>query len=405
MKTDFLKGIRFADLTWAGAGPFGTKLFSDFGAEVIKVESAVRPDPVRIGGPFKDGEAGINRSGYFASRNSGKKSMSVDLKSEAGRKIVHELIEQSDVIANNFGAGAMDRLGMSYETVKAIKPDIIYLSMPMYGESGPRASLRGLGMTISAVSGLLWQTAYDDKEPIGPGTHFPDHAANPYHAAFAIMAALRYRKLTGKGMNIQLAQVESMINFVGADFMEFAISGNEPRQIGNRSTSAAPHDIYQCAGDDTWCAIAVETEEQWQRFAIAVGSPNLAAFEIFSDVSARLQHREELDSIITRWTKKHDAVELADLLQAAGIPAAAVANSQYLIEKDPQLAARNYWQRVDHPELGNSLYASPPYNIDGERVALLRPPLLGEHTAEVLSDLLNLPDDQIAKLESAGVLK
>jgi benzylsuccinate CoA-transferase BbsF subunit len=151
---DFLNGIRIADFCWAGAGPFCTKVFSDFGAEVIKVESTERVDSVRAGGPFKDGLPGINRSGYFASRNSGKKSITIDLKSDEGRQLALRLIEKSDVMTNNFGPGVMQRLGLGYEDVIKIKPDIIDLSMPMYGQDGPNSSLLGVGMTISAVSGL-----------------------------------------------------------------------------------------------------------------------------------------------------------------------------------------------------------------------------------------------------------
>ncbi len=204
MRPNFLRGIRFADLTWAGAGTFGTKVFSDFGAEVIKIESMTRPDPVRVGGPFKDGIAGANRSGYFASRNSGKKSISLNLKTAEGRDLVRQLVAKSDVVSNNFGPGAMDRLGFGYEELRAIKPDIIYLSMPMYGEDGPRSTMLGVGMTISAVTGLMWMTAYGPGDIVGPGTHYPDHAANPYHAAFAVLAALRQRRRTGQGMKIDL---------------------------------------------------------------------------------------------------------------------------------------------------------------------------------------------------------
>src|SRR5690606_33778637 len=185
--------ILFTDLSWAGAGPFGTKVLSDFGAEIIKVESTRRLDSVRTGGPFKDRQYGVNRSGYFASRNTGKKSFTVDPKTPGGAALMAELIARSDVVTNNFGPGAMERLGLSYERCREIKPDIIYLSMPMYGETGPLAGLLGVGMTISAVTGLMWATAYEAGDPVGPGTHYPDHAANPYHAAFAILAALRYR--------------------------------------------------------------------------------------------------------------------------------------------------------------------------------------------------------------------
>ncbi|GHU37065.1 hypothetical protein AGMMS50256_34510 [Betaproteobacteria bacterium] len=223
MKPDFLKGVRFVDLTWAGAGPFGTKIFSDFGADIIKIESSVRLDSVRTGGPFKDRKYGVNRSGYFASRNTGKKSVVLNLKTEAGHKLVFDIIRQSDVISNNYGPGAMDRLGLGYESVRTVKPDIIYLSMPMYGEDGPRAEMIGVGMTISSVSGLMWSTAYGPGVPVGPGTHYPDHAANPYHAAFAVLAALRRKRLTGEGMKIDLSQVESTINFIGTAFTAQAI--------------------------------------------------------------------------------------------------------------------------------------------------------------------------------------
>lgn len=405
MKPQFLRNIRFADLTWAGAGPFCTKIFSDFGADVVKIESATRLDSVRTGGPFKDRTFGVNRSGYFASRNTGKKSVVLDLKSAEGRRLVFDIIRQADVIGNNFGPGAMDRMGLGYEAVRAVKPDIIYLSMPMYGEDGPRAELLGVGMTISAVTGLMWSTGYRADDPVGPGTHYPDHAANPYHAAFAILAALRRRRLTGEGMKIDLSQVESTINFIGTAATRVAIAGDDQPQAGNGSSEMAPHGVFRCAGDDQWCAIAVTTTGEWQAFARAIGAAGLAGDPRFAEARGRVAHREELEAMITQWTSARDAAEAAGALRQAGVPAAVVAHSRYLIENDPQLAARDYWQRVEHPELGNSLYASPPYRVDGERVELARPPLLGEHTRDVLAGLLGLEADEIDRLDAAGVFK
>ena len=283
MKPRFLEGIRFVDLTWAGAGPFSTKIFSDFGAEIIKVESVSRADPVRLGGPFKDGVAGLNRSGYFASRNTGKKSLALNLKNEEARGVVRELIRHGDVVSNNFGPGAMERLGFGYEDVKAIKPDIIYLAMPMYGEDGPLSSLLGVGMTISAVTGLMWLTGHEGGPPIGPGTHFPDHAANPYHAAFAVLAALRLRRRTGQGMKIDLAQVESTINVMGLPVTEQAATGVEPERIGNRSHCHAPHNIFRCKGEDAWCAVAALDDAQWRSLCAAIGRADLAADEGLND--------------------------------------------------------------------------------------------------------------------------
>lgn len=405
MQPQFLKGIRFADLTWAGAGPFGTKIFSDFGADIIKIESSVRLDSVRTGGPFKDGKFGINRSGYFASRNTGKKSVTLDVKSPEGRAIVFDLIRQSDVVSNNFGPGAMERLGLGYDDVKAIKPDIIYLSMPMYGDTGPMANMLGVGMTISAVAGLIWSTAYKTDDPVGPGTHYPDHAANPYHAAFSVLAAIRHKRKTGQGMKIDLSQVESTINFLGSAPVSYAMTGQEPAQIGNRSEHAAPHDIYPCAGDDEWCAITVMDDTQWAAFAGVIGMPALRDDKRFATGAGRVAHQEELNQLTLAWTETRSADAAAAAMIKAGVPAARVANSRSLVEADPQLAARQFWQRVAHPELGDSLYASPPYRVDGERVELSRPPLLGEHTHQVLRELLGRDADEIQRLEETGVFK
>lgn len=405
MKPTFLRGIRFTDLTWAGAGTFSTKVFSDFGAEVIKIESMTRPDPVRLGGPFKDGKTGINRSGYFASRNTGKKSVSVNLKSEAGIEIVRELIKKSDVISNNFGPGAMPRLGLGYEEVREIKPDIIYLSMPMYGESGPRASMLGVGMTISAVSALMGLTAYGPGDPVGPGTHYPDHAANPYHAAFAVLAAIRYRRQTGRGMKIDLSQVESTINFIGPAVVEYSGTGKEPLQVGNRSATAAPHNIFRCSGEDDWCAVAVETDAQWVALATVLGRSDLRDDDELRTSSGRISRVVELEAAVGEWTATRSSGDVASVLQDAGVPAAVVASSSYLVEHDDQLSARGYWQFLDHPEMGKSLYTSPPYCIDGERVELSRQPLFGEHTQNVLTEVLNLPEKEVQRLAEKGVLQ
>lgn len=402
MRPQFLKNVRFADLSWAGAGPFGTKVFSDFGADIIKIESSTRLDSVRTGGPFKDRRFGVNRSGYFASRNTGKKSVTLDLKSDEGHAIVMDLIRHSDVVSNNFGPGAMDRMGLSYETVRAVKPDLVYLSMPMYGDTGPRANMLGVGMTISGVTGLMWSTAYDEGDPVGPGTHYPDHAANPYHAAFAVLAALRHRRRTGEGMKIDLSQVESTINFIGPAVVEQAVTGRDPGQTGNASMTAAPHGIYRCRGDDSWCAITVMDDAQWRAFAEAIGFADDGSYANAED---RVRVRAELDRVTEAWTSAQSAADVVAAMRAAGVPAAIGASSRYLVEEDAQLAARNYWQRVPHPELGNSLYTSPPFVIDGERVDLQRPPLLGEHTRDVLRDVLGMEADAIANLEQAGVLK
>ncbi|WP_449255514.1 CaiB/BaiF CoA transferase family protein [Bosea sp. (in: a-proteobacteria)] len=405
MQPDFLKGIRFADFTWAGAGPFSTKLFSDFGAEILKIEGVSRPDPVRVGGPFKDGVYGINRSGYFASRNTGKRSVAINLKNGQSRETLYDIIRQSDVISNNFGPGAMERLGFGYEDVKAIKPDIIYLAMPMYGEDGPLANLLGVGMTISAVTGLMWQTGYEGEGPIGPGTHFPDHAANPYHAAFAVMAALRYKRATGKGMKIDLSQVESTINCMGLAYVEHAVTGVERERLGNRSPHFAPHDIFRCAGEDEWCAITVLKDSQWAALCEVMGDRELASDPTLATAKGRLAQIERVEAAVAAWTAKRDPEAVMAALQARGVPAGLVASCRYLMDEDPQLRHRGYWQTVDHPEIGEARFTSPPFLLDGERVSLKRPPLIGEHTEEVLAEVLGYAPERISALRAEGVLE
>jgi len=402
---NFLRGIRIADFTWAGAGPFCTKVFSDFGAEVIKVESSSRVDPVRSGGPYKDGVPGINRSGYFASRNSGKKSISLDLKSEEGKKLALRLIQESDVVTNNFGPGVMQRLGLGYDDVKKIKPDIIHLSMPMYGQEGPLASLLGVGMTISAVSGLLWLTAYGPDDPVGPGTHFPDHAANPYHAAFAILGALRYRRKTGRGMRIDLAQVESTINFVGPAVVEYGTTGQEPVQTGNRSVADAPHNLFKCLGDDAWCAIAVQDDTQWRALATAMKSAELLKDQTLQKSENRSKRVDEIEARVASWVATQKAADVVQILQQAGVPSAIVARSKDLLTDNHHLAERGYWQQIDHPEVGETTFTSPPYLIDGKRLELKRPPLIGEHTEMVLRDILGCDAKEIERLKAEGILQ
>lgn len=405
MQPDFLRGLRIADLTWAGAGPFSTKLFSDFGAEVLKIESISRPDPVRVGGPFKDGVAGINRSGYFASRNTGKHSVGMNLKHPEAKAVLLEIIRQSDVLSNNFGPGAMGRLGLDYEDVVHVKPDIIYLSMPMYGEDGPLANLTGVGMTISAVTGLMWQTGYEGEGPLGPGTHFPDHAANPYHAAFAVLAALRHRRRTGRGLKIDLAQVESTINCMGISVLDYTASGIERQRHGNRSPFYAPHNVFRCAGDDEWCAIAVLDDAQWHALCDVIGDPSLQLDLSLNSAKERLQQVDRIESAVSNWTKTRSAASVMKQLQERGVPAGVVASSKFLMEDDAQLQARGYWQVIDHPEIGPARFTSPPYRLDDERVELKRPPLFSEHTESVLSDLLGYSAERIAELRAGGVLE
>jgi benzylsuccinate CoA-transferase BbsF subunit len=252
---------------------------------------------------------------------------------------------------------------------------------------------------------LMWQTGYEGEGPLGPGTHFPDHAANPYHAAFAVLAALRHRRATGRGMKIDLSQVESTINCMGLPLLEYLATGTERERLGNRSAYHAPHNIFRCTGADEWCAIAVLSDEQWQSLCAVMGNAALASDSTLVTAKGRLAQIVAVEQAVASWTAERDATEIMMTLQAKGVPAGVVASSKFLMETDRQLAHRGYWQTVDHPEIGESRFTSPPFLFDGERIELRRPPLLGEHSDEVLTGVLGYTPERVSALRAEGVLE
>lgn len=398
-----LDGIRVADFTWVGAGPFLTKPLADHGADVVKVESRTRTDPIRLMGPFRDGAPGTDRSGYFANRNTSKRSVCLDLKDPRGKALALELIAQSDVVANNFTPGTMGRLGLGYQDVREVRPDIVYLEMPMQGNAGPHRDFRGYGLTIAAAGGLLGLTGHPGRPPVGTGTNYPDHVPNPLHAAVAVLAALRRRRGTGRGQYIELAQLESTANVIGPALLA-AAAGLPTGRAGNDDPVAAPHGVYPCAGKDRWCSVSVSTDGQWSAFVEILGHPEWASRPAYATVEGRRSARLELDRFIASATASRPADALADSLTAAGVPAAAVSDAEQVLT-DPQLNARGHWTVLDHPEMGPSVYDDIPYRLSATPGALRGPaPLLGADTRDVCVGLLGLDPDEYERLAKEGVV-
>ena len=396
-----LAGVRIADFTWIGAGAYTTKLFADFGADVIKVESATRMDPLRSTAPFKDGVPGIERSGYFADRNSNKRAIRLDLKHPEGRRLARALIARSEVVANNFTPGTMDRLGLGYDVVSAERPDIVYLSMSMQGATGPDRGDVGFGLTIAALTGLLHLSGPPDRPPIGTGTNYPDHVPNPCHAAFAVLAALHHRRRTGRGQFIDLAQTEPTIALLGTAITDFTANGRVQGRVGNAHPLAAPHGAYPCLGG-RWIAIAARTDAQWRAIAAELGLTR----DGWDDPAARTAGRDALDDLVAAATRGREASGLADALQRAGVPAAMVARIDDLVERDAQLAHRGHWVRLDHAVMGRTLYNAPPMRLSRTDFEMRTPaPLLGEHTDAVCREVLGLDDDEIRRLRADGVFE
>lgn len=404
-----LARIRVADFTWVGSGPFGTKILADHGAEVIKIETATRPDPLRFTPPFRDGVNGLNRSGYFANRNTSKQSFQLDLRTSRGIDLARRLIAKSDIVANNFSPGTMEKWGLGYEDCRKLRTDIIYLSMPMHGADGPHRAYLGYGSVIAALSGLLAATGFPDRAPVGTGTNYPDHVPNPCHAAIAVLAALRHRARTGEGQSIELSQVESTVYALGPLLLEAQMAdggvGCAVRR-GNREPGMAPHGVYPAAGTDRWIAIACRTEADWGSLCGVARNAGFSTDPRFASLEGRLRHEDDLDAAIESWTARHDALALADRLQAAGLAAAVVQEVPEAVEQDPQLRHLGHWVRLRHLEMGESIYDAPPFHLSATPGRLRWPaPRLGEHTERICRDVLGLGEAEIAALREEGVLR
>lgn len=400
-----LKGIKVVDFTWIGAGSYTTKILADFGADVIKVESRGRLDSLRDARPFQGGIAGVNRSGYFADRNSSKRSITVDMKSTKGQALVRRLIADSDVVANNFTPGTMEKFGLGYDAVREIRDDIVYLAMSMHGPEGPESRYLGYGLTMGAVTGLQYLCGLPEEEPAGTGTNFPDHVPNPCHAAFAVLAALRHRRRTGKGQFIDVAQIEPTIALLGPAVLDFTANGRVAERTGSQHVAAAPHGVFPCVGDDRWIAISAPEPASWGALLQVLGTTSLGSDPRFSDGVARWRHRAELHLALAAVTATFDARDLMARLQAAGVQAGAVQDAADVLLRDPQLAHRKHWVYLEHGEMGRTVYNALPVRLSRTPGYPNRPaPLLGEHTDEVLSENLGLDAEAIAALRAEGAL-
>jgi benzylsuccinate CoA-transferase BbsF subunit len=399
-----LSGVRVVDFTWIGAGSYTTKLLADFGADVIKIESVARLDSLRNSRPYKDGIAGVNRSGYFADRNTSKRSITVNMKSPRGQELVRKLIRTSQVVANNFTPGTMEKFGLGYEDVRAFKPDIVYLAMSMQGADGPERDYLGYGLTIGALTGLQHLCGLPERESTGTGTNFPDHIPNPTHAAFATIAALRHLRRTGQGQFIGVAQTEPTVALFGPEVLDFTANGHVAQRRGNQHRMWSPHGVYPCAGDDRWIAISAGDDARWEALARVLGLAGAGADPRFADGVSRWRHRAELDRLLERATSEWVAEELMTALQAVGVAAGAVRDASDVVRRDPQLAARGHWVRLDHPEMGPMIYNAPPFRLSDSASGPLTPaPLLGQHTREVCTGL-GLSEQEIDELAEQGVL-
>jgi len=400
-----LSGIRVLDFTWAWAGPYCTMQLAHLGAEVIRVETTARPACVtRLIPPFADDTPGPNRAGYFNQYNQGKKSILLNLTKPQAIEIACELAKHADVVADNFAAGVMDKLGLGYDKLRGIKPDIIMISMSGYGQTGPFRSFVGYGPPASAAAGMFWTTGYRGGEPSEIGVSYPDPNAGVF-GAFAIMAALTHRAFTGEGQYIDQSQLEAALVLMPEGLLEYEINRQEPERSGNHDLLMAPHECYKAAGDDDkWVSIAVGSDEEWRALCRVIGQPELASDPRFNTAASRKRNEAALDQIVTAWTTTRDRWETARSLQAAGVAAFPSMSNKDLAE-DPHLRDRGYLVELDHPEVGKRIHAGIPWRMSGTPCAVRSPaPIRDADTEEVLKSILGYTRDRIDQLRKAEVL-
>ncbi len=406
--SDVLAGLRVLDFCWIGAGALVTQTLALHGAEVIKVESRTRPDNLRVAPPFRPGTSGLDASGYFASRNANKKSVALNMSNPAAVGLVRRLARVSSVVTSNFRPGVMEKWGLSYAELSADQPDLIYLTMPMQGATGPHSRYAGFGSTIAALSGLVAPSGLPGRVPVGTGTHYPDHVPNPGHALVALLAAVVHRNRTGRGGRIELSQFESTAGLLGPALIRYSATGEMPRPQGNRVPWAAPHGVYPCAGDDNWIAISVAQDAQWAALAAVLPGedPNGSPLDDarFAGQAGRQAHEDELDRLVGTDTARWDRWQLMSRLQAAGVPASVVETPGDVFD-DPVLAERHYWKVIEHPVMGPFRNASAAHLWNGQAVSPSTPaPLLGADTEEVSRNLLGLSAEEYQQYVADGVM-
>jgi crotonobetainyl-CoA:carnitine CoA-transferase CaiB-like acyl-CoA transferase len=409
-----LAGIRIADFTWVWAGPYCTLQLAHMGADVIRIETATRPCVTRMLPPWPGGKnAGLDSSGYYNQYNQGKRSLALNFSKPGALEVAKRLVAKSDIVTNNFAHGVMDRLGLGYDELRKIKPDIIMISLSGYGDTGPYSDYVAYGPAQVPLCGLSALTGYIGGPPMHAGYSYADPNAG-VHGAFAILAALYHRELTGEGQYMDMSQWECAMAVLPEGIMEYTMNGREPQRIGNRDPWMAPHGIFRCKDRaekvmgvtvDQFVAIAVSDDDSWRRMAAAIGRPELGNDPRFAAFAARKAHEDELESIIEAWSVNQNAAQAAQMLQEAGVAAFVVADNKYLSEEDEHLKVRDYFVNLPHPVVGVKQHCGIPWKMSGTPVAVrAAAPTLGQHTDQVLTEVLGLSAAEVASLRASGAL-
>jgi benzylsuccinate CoA-transferase BbsF subunit len=404
--------LRICDFTGQLAGAGATRWLAAFGAEVIRIEDPVKQgtwDILRMMPPFVDERRGVDFGGGFNNHNVDKYGITLNLRTEKGRELLHEIVKRSDVVAENFAAGVLAKMGLSYERMKELRPDIVYVSNCGFGHTGPYAAFKTWGPIVQALCGLTFTSGLPDREPAGWGYSYMDHTGASY-MAMAILLAVLHRQRTGEGQWVDLSCTDAGLTLHGPALLDFTVNGRRTRRPGaphsNRSEhpAMAPHGIYPAAGEDEWVAIACRSDAEWRGLAEVVGEP-WAREPGFAALAGRLAEQDALDAALGAWTRGRPKAAVASALQAANVPAAPVAKPAERVDADPATAGFGLWPTVRHTKMGDVRGDGLPVHFSRTDWALRRGgPCLGEHTEDVLGRLLGLSPDDVAKLRAEGVV-
>lgn len=422
MTTLPLSGIRILDFTVVWAGPYATMMLADYGAEVIRIESlqhfpsttrglVPRPPEAMLAnashllGGYPDWDPGArpwNRHPMFNAHARNKLSMTVDLTRPEGYDIVRRLITMSDVIVENNSINVMAKLGLDYDTVRGFKEDIIYLSMPGFGRTGPYRAFQGFGSNVEALCGFTAVRGYADAPRSTTTPVFYMDGVSGTGGAFAVLCALHYRRRTGKGQLIDFSQAENMMPHLGEYFMDAAMNQRDLTPLGNRHPHMAPHNCYPCRGEDRWIVIAVASDDEWQRLCRALGHPSWATAAHFTTLAGRLTHQDQLDHHLAAWSSTQEARAAMEHLQAHGVAAGMVFSEPDAYD-DPHLNARGFFETVTQVDCGTHRYPGMQWKMTQTPGRIRSGPcLLGEHNDYVYRELLGMHEAEIERLRQAG---
>jgi benzylsuccinate CoA-transferase BbsF subunit len=398
------EGINILDFTWTGTGPFSLNPLAFYGATLIKVESLERPDALRSLGPFKDGIAAPEQSYYFAYCQTGKRyNITLNMAHPKAKDLARRLVAWADIVADSYATGTMEKWDLDYNSLKKIKPDIIMLRTCMHGHTGPLAKHHGQGFILTALSGVDSLLSWPDRAPAGAFGALTDFIA-PQFNTISLIAALDYRRRTGKGQYIDQSQHEAAMQLITPLILDYTVNQRDYTANCNRLAYAAPHGIYRCQGDDRWCAIAVFTDDEWASFCQVIGNPALTKEPRFATLLNRKQNEDELDKLVEAWTSKHAPEEVMNLMQSSGVAAGLVANGKDQAE-DPQLEHYQFFEELDHPTIGRiPFYHGPCFRLSETPYELGRATLIGEHNDYVYTKLLGFSDEEWAELIAEGVI-